>query len=89
MTKKNFSGSIEQIEYFFRALVNIYVRKLFDNELEPKLMNNRFITGPELKIFFEVYANLFKDGNSAFPKVCGSIVVPFLFQPLIACVLCL
>lgn len=37
VTKKNYDGSIQKIDPFFRALVNKYVRILFDKELEAKV----------------------------------------------------
>lgn len=68
MTKKTYDGSIGKIDPFFRALVNKYVREVFDYELEPKVINNRRITGRELQTYFEVYVKMFQAGTNSFPK---------------------
>lgn len=68
VTKKNYDGSISKIEPFFRALVNRYVRYVFDEELEAKRINNRLITGKELQTYFEVYVKMFQAGQKSFPK---------------------
>lgn len=68
VTKKNFDGSINRISPDFRALLNQYVRIIFNQELEAKHINQRAITGPELKNFFEVYVKMFQAGEKQFPK---------------------
>jgi len=68
VTKKTYDGSIGKIDPFFRALVNKYVREVFDLELEPKVINNRRITGRELQTYFEVYVKMFQAGTNSFPK---------------------
>jgi len=68
VTKKTYDGSIGKIDPFFRALVNKYVREVFDHELEPKVINNRRITGRELQTYFEVYVKMFQAGTNSFPK---------------------
>lgn len=68
VTKKNYDGSIKKIEPFFRALMNRYVRYVFDKELQPKVINSRKITGMELKTYFEVYVKMFQVGETSFPK---------------------
>lgn len=68
MTRKNFDGAIHKIDPSFRALINQYVRIIFDGELESKEINARAITGPELKTYFEVYVKMFQAGEKSFPK---------------------
>lgn len=68
VTKKNYDGKINKIESDFRAMVNKFVRFVFDEELEAKLINQRPITAPELKTYFEVYVKMFRSSDSAFPK---------------------
>jgi hypothetical protein len=60
VTKKTYDGSISHISPDFRSLLNQYVRLLFNEELEPKMIHHRYITGPELKNFFKVYVRLFQ-----------------------------
>jgi atlastin len=67
VVKKNYDGNIQRIQPEFRALINQYVRLIFDQELEAKLINNRTITGSELKTYFEVYVRMFQ-AESSFPK---------------------
>jgi hypothetical protein len=47
------------------------VRRVFDQKLEPKVINNREITASELLAFFQVYVRLFNGDESGkgFPKV--------------------
>jgi atlastin len=68
VVKKNFDGSIEKIDPTFRALVNKFVRFVFDEELEAKLINQHPMTAPELCTYFEVYVKMFRNSDSAFPK---------------------
>lgn len=68
VTKKTYHGEINKIEPFFRALVNKYVRFVFDEELEAKVINGRRITGKELRTYFEVYVKMFQAGEKSFPK---------------------
>jgi hypothetical protein len=46
-----------------------YVRLIFDEELEPKVVQQRAITAPELLTYFEVYVKMFQADNKSFPKV--------------------
>ena len=46
-----------------------YVRIIFDEELEPKIVQRRAITAPELMTYFEVYVKMFQTENKSFPKV--------------------
>ena len=68
VTKKSYDGSIHRISPDFRALLNRYVRIIFNEELEAKFINQRAITGLELKNFFEVYVKMFQAGEKQFPK---------------------
>jgi hypothetical protein len=43
VVKKNYDGAINKIDPFFRALVNKYVRILFDQELEAKVTDILFV----------------------------------------------
>ena len=47
-----------------------YARLIFDERLEPKMVQGRAITAPELMTYFEVYVRMFQSGNKSFPKVC-------------------
>lgn len=49
-------------------MVNRYLRNVFEVDIEPKRMNGRCLTGPELLNFFEAYCKMFQNGNGAFPK---------------------
>lgn len=69
VTKKNYNGSIDNIDPFFRAMLSRYVHVIFDQFLEPKRFNGREITGTELLTFVKVYAKMFGDaGGARFPK---------------------
>mmetsp|Transcript_18772 Transcript_18772/g.31630 ORF Transcript_18772/g.31630 Transcript_18772/m.31630 type:complete len:385 (+) Transcript_18772:1441-2595(+) len=68
VTKKNYDGSISKIDPFFRALVNRYVRYVFDERLQAKEINGRRLTGKELQTYFEVYVKMFQAGQKSFPK---------------------
>ena len=47
VTKKTYNGDIELIDPFFKGLLNFYIRRIFDKEIQPKIINNRTITGKE------------------------------------------
>jgi len=49
-------------------MINRYLRSVFEVEIEPKRVNGRSITAPELLSFFEAYCHMFQSGNGAFPK---------------------
>ena len=49
-------------------MLNRYVHVIFDQYMEPKRFNGREITGQELMTFVKVYAKLFGDDGSHFPK---------------------
>lgn len=68
VVKKNYDGAISKIDPFFRALVNKYVRILFDQELDAKVINGRKLSGKELQTYFEVYVKMFQAGQKSFPK---------------------
>ena len=52
-------------------MLNRYVRLVFDDNVEPKVINNRALTGKSLQNFFIVYCKMFQSGGSTFPKVSG------------------
>lgn len=68
VTKKTYDGSVKNIEAFFREMLNRYVRIVFDENVEPKLINNRALTGKSLQNFFVVYCKMFQSGGGSFPK---------------------
>lgn len=67
VTKKSYDGDITKIEPQFRQLLDKYVRRVFDDLLEPKEVNGRNITAPELGNFVQAYVNMFKEG-AHFPR---------------------
>ena len=67
ITRKNFNGSLSSLEPVFRRLVGLLARMVFDDALEPKRVHMRQITATELMAYFEVYTDLFKNGNKSFP----------------------
>jgi atlastin len=68
VTKKTYDGSISKIDPTFRAMLNKFIRYIFDQELEAKIIAGRAITGPELRTYFEVYVRMFQAGEKSFPK---------------------
>lgn len=68
VTMKSFSGKVNAIDPVFRAMINRYFRLLFEKDIEPKIINRRMITGPELLTYFKAYCQLFQEGKGAFPK---------------------
>ena len=41
---------------------------IFDHMIEPKIINNREITAPELLTFMRVYTQMFQEGEGSFPR---------------------
>eukprot|EP00903_Cladosiphon_okamuranus_P015166 g14023.t1 len=62
VVKKNFSGDIAKIQPSFLRLLNTYVRHIFGELLEPKRINGRFLTAPELRNYASAYVELFHNG---------------------------
>jgi atlastin len=67
VTKKNFDGSIEKIDLTFRSLLDAYTRRIFGNDLEPKRIHGRALTGHDLHTYIKTYVKLF-DGGAHFPE---------------------
>ena len=68
ITKKTYDGSIENIDKFFRGMINKYVREIFDNKsgsLAPKTIHGRELTAPELLGYFKSYVNMFQQSSSS------------------------
>jgi len=68
VTKRTFSGAIGQIDPFFRALINRYVREVFDARLEAKLVHGRSVGPRELLNYFRVFVSTFQASSQGFPK---------------------
>lgn len=66
-TKPNYDGSLKLLDASFCELVDRFARLIFDEQLEPKRVQKRHITGIELANYFEVYTSLFQSGEG-FPK---------------------
>lgn len=66
VTKKTYAGDISKIEPTFLKLLDQYCPRVFDN-LAPKKIHGRELTGEELASFIESYAKLFASGAS-FPE---------------------
>jgi atlastin len=72
VTKKNYDGTIEGgskkgLEDDFRTSLDIYMRRVFGINLEPKRIHGRSLTAPELLVYIKTYVALFKDSNK-FPE---------------------
>lgn len=48
-------------------MLNRYVREVFGDHLQAKHINGRYITGPEVLNYFDVYVNMFQIGSKTFP----------------------
>eukprot|EP00604_Paraphysomonas_vestita_P001002 CAMPEP_0174820200 /NCGR_PEP_ID=MMETSP1107-20130205/3884_1 /TAXON_ID=36770 /ORGANISM="Paraphysomonas vestita, Strain GFlagA" /LENGTH=411 /DNA_ID=CAMNT_0016035085 /DNA_START=508 /DNA_END=1740 /DNA_ORIENTATION=- len=68
VTKRNYNGDLGKIDDSFKSLLNRYVRNIFDVIIEPKMINNRYLTASELLTFVHAYASIFQDEESRFPK---------------------
>ncbi|CAM9437452.1 unnamed protein product [Scytosiphon promiscuus] len=62
VVKKTFSGDIAKIQPSFLRLLNTYVRHIFGELMEPKRINGRFLTAPELRNYASAYVELFHNG---------------------------
>ena len=68
VSKRSFNGDLTLLDSLFLQLTNQLVRRIFDVQLEPKRVNNRNVTAPELANFFEVYVGVFQEGSTKFPR---------------------
>lgn len=66
VTKRSYNGEVDKIENHFLELLGRYCPRVFDN-LSPKIIHGRELTGEELTTYIESYAKLFASGAS-FPE---------------------
>jgi atlastin len=66
VTKKSYKGEVEKIETHFLELLGRYCPRVFDN-LAAKVIHGRELTGKELTVYIEKYAEMFASGAS-FPE---------------------
>lgn len=63
MIKAGFQGEITDIEDNFRALLDRYVRRVFEENLVPKHIQNKDVTSASLELYIEQYAIIFAEGK--------------------------
>ena len=68
VVRKNYNGAVSEVDPFFKVMVSVYVRQVLGGRKEPKLVNGRAITAPELLHFFESYVSVFQNGEGGFPR---------------------
>merc|ERR1712151_487350 len=66
VTKKKYSGSVDQLETQFLHLIDRYCHRVFQ-KVEPKIIHGIQLRAKELGIYIENYAALFASG-AAFPE---------------------
>ena len=59
VAQPSFEGDINRISPAFKAILDKYVRYVFDEALQAKTFNGHHINSSELRIFFEEYSKLF------------------------------
>lgn len=62
MAHKSFDGSLETIDPAFLRLVDIFIQRLFQEELVCKKIQGRYVTADSLYQYIEAYASVFRDG---------------------------
>ena len=62
--KKSYDGSVKALDPLFRSLLDTYMRRVFSTNLEPKRIQGRDLTAPELSTYIKTYVRLFKDGRT-------------------------
>jgi len=68
VTKKNYSGTISQVDDTFLTFINQYCQKVFSKALDnPKMLNGRELRACELGAYISAYAGMFEDG-ARFPE---------------------
>ncbi|GMH93621.1 hypothetical protein TrST_g2917 [Triparma strigata] len=63
VTKKKYDGDPAKVDPTFMALLDRYCGKVFSSELEPKRINGRYLTAPELCEYIKAYAAIFSSGK--------------------------
>ena len=66
VTKRSYKGEVDKIEAHFLELLGRYCPRVFDN-LAAKVIHGRELTGKELTVYIEKYAEMFASGAS-FPE---------------------
>lgn len=63
LTKANYQGEVEDLEDNFKTLLDIYVRRVFEEQLVPKHIQNKDVNASSLELYIQQYANVFKEGK--------------------------
>jgi len=63
MTKLQYKGSIKEIESNFLQLLDIYVRRVLDQQLVVKKIQGRVVSPQSLITYIKTYADVFKEGQ--------------------------
>jgi atlastin len=64
VTNPRYDGQLEALDPLFRLLVDRLARHVFDQTLEPKRVQSRHISAPELLAFFDAYVKIFQEDGS-------------------------
>lgn len=67
VTKKTYDGSIGDIRPEFRSLLNVYMHKIFEEEVKCKQINGRSVTASELFTFIKAFVKIFREATM-FPE---------------------
>lgn len=80
VVRKNYSGAIAEMDPFFRSMICAYTHQILNIKssklLQPKLINNRTLTAPELLTYFTTYVRMFQTVNSASQEEGGDGSTP-------------
>ena len=71
ITRPKYSGEISKIEKSFLAVLDKYVRSIFEQELQAKTINGHFINGADLLTFFDVYSTVFEKVRASLSHCCS------------------
>lgn len=63
ITKSNFHGEVTDLEENFKVLLDRYVRKVFEEQLVPKRIQDKDVNASSLELYIQQYAKVFKEGK--------------------------
>jgi len=68
VAKKTFDGDPDKVDSTFFNLLDRFLKRTFNQELEPKRIHNKHLTASELFEYVKAFAEVFSSGGSNFPE---------------------
>lgn len=78
ITRPTYAGEISKIDKTFLAVLDRYVRSIFEQEIQAKTINGHLINAADLLTFFDVYSTCFERVMAVIVLVVVVVVVAYM-----------